>query len=152
MKNFLFYIASLAIVALTVFSCTGDPAPAAEPQAFASRKPLFETIAKTTDTLTNADTVIFTVGSFFGPVNYVVQVFADSLSGSTAGTATLQHSAEMSGNDWVDLANPVTVNGVTTRDDITGAILGGRLRLRTISSGTQSTALRTVAIVTEDQP
>jgi len=105
--------------------------------------------AFTTDTLTNADTATYSLGTYNRPVSVEVQISADSLSGSTAATATLEQS--IAGSDWF-IVDTETINGVTSRLKATGDLLGGTLRLRVISSGTQSTALRMDAIIADSAP
>jgi len=112
-------------------------------------------VEKQTDTLSassSKDTSDYDIGTFFGPMNYHVDLFADSLSGSTGATYFLQNSLEFSGNDWYNVTTGA-IDGVSTKARLSGTILRGRLRLRTITpTSTQSTALRTVAFLTEDNP
>lgn len=90
------------------------------------------------DTLTNADTVINTCNLDLNyPYNYHVNVVADSLSGSTAGTFKVEHRL-YGGNVWKTLST-TTIDGVqTTPAAITGNVPCGALRFTTITSGTQS--------------
>ena len=105
----------------------------------------------TTDTLTNADTVTTTLGYFLkGKYNVQYQVNADSRSGSTAGTTVLQVASCESCSDWANVGTSITINGVTTAELKTTTIYGGLLRLRTISTGTQSTALRQRFIIDKE--
>ena len=101
--------------------------------------------AITLDTLNNAETITQALGSYFSPIYYEVQVAADSISGSTAATATLQQSID-SGTNWTTLGT-VTINGTSTREKLSGNVLGGNLRLQTVSSGTQVTTLTTAYII-----
>lgn len=108
-------------------------------------------LISSTDTLTNADTV--TVAFAYHQdkkLEYEFALFADSLSGSTAGTALLQHKLADSGSDWYTLST-VTIDGVTTSGKATGTVLGGEFRIYTTSTGTQSTALRSYIAVTKSR-
>lgn len=90
------------------------------------------------DTLTNADTVINTGLDLLYPYNYQIHVQADSLSGGTSATLYIEQRAYGRTN-WMPITS-VTIDGVQTRPvAITGSVLGGALRYRTVSSGTQST-------------
>lgn len=90
------------------------------------------------DTLTNADTVTNTCNlDLTYPYNYTVYMIADSLSGSTAGTFTVEHRL-FGGTNWKVLST-TTIDGVqTTPAAITGNVPCGALRFKTITSGTQS--------------
>lgn len=88
------------------------------------------------DTLTNADTLDLSLGYFYGPIVYQIQLSADSVSGSTAGNLYLELDSDGDGVGFYRIETMV-VNGVTTRSIETGTILGGALRLRYIQGGTQ---------------
>lgn len=90
------------------------------------------------DTLTNADTLDIALGTFYGPIDYQIQLSADSLSGSTAGNVYLELDSDGDAAGYHRLETMV-INGVSTRTFETGEIIGGKLRLRTITTGTQST-------------
>lgn len=92
------------------------------------------------ETMTNADTITVELGTFYSPIEYEIAYVADSLSGSTAGTQYLEWDADGDGANFVRRETMV-INGVTTRGVETGTIVGGTLRLRTITTGTQSTRL-----------
>lgn len=92
------------------------------------------------ETMTNADTIDAAIGTFFSPIEYEISTVADSLTGSTAGTQYLEWDADNDGANWVRIETMV-INGVTTRLRETGTLVGGTLRLRTITSGTQTTRL-----------
>jgi len=134
-RIFSFALAALMIV-LIASGCSKE-GPAGEGFAYAKR-PWNKTV-QSQETITDADTITQTIGSFFSPIYYEIQVAADSVSGSTAATATLQQSID-DGSNWTTLGT-VTINGVTTRETLTGNCLGGTIRLYTISTGTQSTTL-----------
>ena len=102
--------------------------------------------ATSTDTMTNADTLTFTTSTYYNKLNdagiYSFHIHADSLSGATAGTATLYEQASLGGSDWLSIGT-VTINGVTTSARLTGTVTyGRRYKVETITTGTQSTALR----------
>lgn len=93
------------------------------------------------DTLTDADTITLEIPyQLNGDYDYFIEVHADSLSGATAATATLQETTTRSGDDWVD-RTAVTIDGVSTDSIVTGQAYGLRQRIQIISSGTQSTRL-----------
>lgn len=96
----------------------------------------------TLSTSTSLDTIDFSIGNYNSAQNYEIQLNADSLSGATGATCTLQLSMDQQGSDWVILET-MTVNGVTTRSRETGSFIRGQLRCRCIApSSTQSTAVR----------
>lgn len=92
------------------------------------------------ETMTNADTITVELGTFYSPIEYEISYVADSLSGATAGTQYLEWDADGDGANFVRIETMV-INGVTTRGRETGTLVGGSLRLRTITTGTQSTRL-----------
>lgn len=94
----------------------------------------------TVDTCTNAETINFTFPhAIEGLYYYEWQLVADSLSGSTAGTAYLKEGAGES-TDYSNLTGKtITVNGVQTSEVLQGTVYGTRQRLAITSSGTQST-------------
>jgi len=101
-------------------------------------------------TSTSLDTVDFDMGSFNSARSYELQVNADSVSGATGATCTLQLNMDQQGTDWVALESTV-VNGVTTRTLETGTLVRGTVRCRCIApSSTQVTNVR-VDFVTVDQ-
>lgn len=145
-------IFGLALLMLFLVSCDGtkNPVQPQEPQASLNYVPYWSApTAFTTDTLTNADTMTYNLGSYNRPVALEVVIAADSLSGSTAATATLEHSID--GTHWF-VVDTETINGVTSRLKATGDILGGTVRCRVISTGTQSTTLDMDAIIAESTP
>lgn len=100
-----------------------------------------------TDTLTNADTVILyplastsrVIGSAY---DYSILIFSDSLSGSTAGTAKIQYTND--GTLWYDYGSALTLNGPTQQTiHWEGPLYAQRHRIYFISTGTQSTKVRT---------
>lgn len=142
MKRLIFLMMALAAM-IAVVSCSKNTGAGAVSYAAAPR--VWLSSSNTLDTLNNAETITQTIGSFLSPVYYEVQVAADSISGATAATATLQQSLD-AGTNWVTLGT-VTINGTSTREKLTGNILGGNVRLQTVSSGTQVTTLTTAYII-----
>lgn len=65
---------------------------------------------------------------------------ADSLTGTTAGTGTLQYSESTAGTVWHDIAT-VTANGTTTvsTSTTTNPIVCRRIRMKCSTTGTQTT-------------
>lgn len=131
----------LACVIAAIFaSCT-------TPQMVKEQGVYVTTVKFDPDTVTTsgtADTTMKVFGSYFSPVEYSIQVVADSLSGATAATFELQHAQDVTATspDWKTLST-TTVNGVTTNAFVTGYILKGQLRARIITNGTaQSTVYR----------
>jgi len=129
---------------LTVMLFAFTPAGSDYNSPYWSARPAF-----TTDTLTDADTMTYSIGSFNVPVAIEVQIAADSLSGTMAGSVQLQQS--INGSDWFTV-DTETLSGTTVRLKATGDVLGGTLRAYVLSTGTQSTALRMDAIVAESLP
>lgn len=103
------------------------------------------------DTLTNADTVTNSGLNLTYPYNYHIHMVADSLSGSTAGTFTVEH--KLYGGDVWKVISTTTIDGVqTTPAAITGSVPCGQLRFKTITSGTSSTAVDCeVAVIRKSQ-
>lgn len=112
----------------------------------------FDVKALVNDTLTNADAATTTI-DYFLKGKYVVQyqVHADSLSGSTAGTTVLQVASCESCTDWANYGDAITINGVTTDEVKTATIYGGKVRLRTTTTGTQSTEVSHYIILSKEQ-
>ncbi len=90
-------------------------------------------------TITNADTVTFTLSTWTEPSEYRVRVKADSLSGSTAGTLIVYEQLR-GGEIWYPVKT-TTINGVQTLDTYTGDCISGAIKVEVITSGTQSTRL-----------
>lgn len=99
----------------------------------------------TPDTLTNQDTVTHTLsGTYEAAYDYVWQVDADSLSGATEATASLQEAAGDTGV-WITVGT-ITIDGVTTDERLTGQFYGSRQRMQIMSpSSTQSTRVKVYA-------
>jgi alpha-L-fucosidase len=73
----------------------------------------------------------------------VVSIVADSLSGGTTATFTIQESADPDGVNWQDVGSAVTINGVQTKNRQTFQLVGTRLRGNVDApSSTQSTRVR----------
>lgn len=88
------------------------------------------------DTLTNADTITYTLGAWDEAFDWNCIFKADSLSGSTAGTFTIESQLN-GGENWYTLET-VTIDGVQTLVRKSGSCEGGKMRFKTITSGTQS--------------
>lgn len=145
MKRIFLFAALAAMVITLVIGCSQKGVG----EAFAgSPRPWSQTVI-TLDTLNNGETITQALGQFFSPIYYEVQVAADSISGATAATATLQQSID-NGTNWTTLGT-VTINGVSTRSKLSGNILGGNIRLQTVSTGTQVTTL-TTSYITAGKP
>lgn len=105
------------------------------------------------DTLTNADTVVFTTMEFNYPFYYQFNYKQDSLSGSTAGTITFEYTTK-DGSVWHPLytsiytdgtaatAYTASINGVSRVIQLSGSLLSGKIRATMITTGTQSTRIR----------
>jgi hypothetical protein len=112
-----------------------------EQSAYQPRATVVSVAEDTIITSSSTDAFTLDLGSFYGPVEYDLVMFADSLSGGTTGTAILQFSPAMTGSDWYDLAT-ATINGVKTYTRWTGDLVRGRLRVSvSAGSSTQSTAV-----------
>lgn len=99
------------------------------------------------DTITNAGTVTQSVvaTALDYPFGYQVNIVADSLSGATAATLYIEHQAKGRTN-WVPLSS-TTIDGGLTYNPLTGSVYGGKIRVRAVGSGTQSTKLATDCMV-----
>lgn len=109
------------------------------------------------DTAVNTTASIQQVGTLTYPHYYSVTVVTDSLTGSTDGTVYLQHLAQpKSGTPAYDTANWVTLgsftlNGATQQTQLwypgysglPGYLLDGKLRVKIVGVGTQTTRIRT---------
>lgn len=136
----------LAIIAALAFTGQAGEAPEAE----AEYSDLYwRNLTAFSDTITNGETLTYSLGSFNRPVGVEVQIAADSLSGTLASTVTLEQS--INGSDWF-VVDTETLSGVTVSLKATGDVLGGTLRVRSVSTGTQSALLRMDAIVTDSAP
>lgn len=97
----------------------------------------------TIDTLTDARTCSFSFPTELnGLYEYEWQILADSLSGGTAGTATLYNSDD--GTNYVAIsAKTYTVVGAATQTGgfINGVAYGAKQKLDIVGTGTQSTKL-----------
>lgn len=104
--------------------------------------PVYNSDPDTLSTSSSLDTSIFSIGTFYSPLSYALQVSADSLTGATDATCYLQVNLDMGGSDWATLQT-ITVDGTTTRSYTTGSIARGTLRCACYApSSTQSTAVR----------
>jgi len=104
------------------------------------------------DTLTNADTLVFTTMEFTAPFYYQYNIQQDSLSGATAGTITFEYQTK-NGSTWHPLytsiytdgtaatAYTATINAVQRKFFLEGSLLSGKIRATYITSGTQSTKI-----------
>jgi hypothetical protein len=104
----------------------------------------------TVDTLTDAGTLTFTPdANLVGLYEYEWQILADSLSGGTAGTATLYTANDNSGANYAAISGKTyTVVGAATQTGgfITGTMYGAKQQLAIVGTGTQSTKI-TVSVV-----
>lgn len=158
MKLSFFRLAVLLILTIAFVGCNEAPTqPTDSPReevttgAAATSISFFSNDPDTLSTSGSTDEITFAFASFYGRNNYVLQVSADSLSGSTGATCYLEVNTDLGGNDWAILET-ITVDGVSTRAYETGEILRGTLRCRcTAPSSTQSTAVRPDLVVT-NQP
>lgn len=145
------YIIPLLLMAITsivglAFTAGSGEAPEAEANY---TEVYWRNLTAFSDTITDAETLTYSLGSFNRPIAVEVQIAADSLSGTLASTVTLEQS--INGSDWF-VVDTETLSGVTVRLKATGDVLGGTLRVRSVSTGTQSALLRMDAIVTDSQP
>jgi hypothetical protein len=105
------------------------------------------------DTLTNQTTKTYLTSHSGGPAlldvpyYYSVQVYADSLSGSNAGTAYLQVCNDRSGTNWITLQS-LTIDGTGTDSAIwEGIAYGRRMRIYyDMPSGTRKVRARVYAM------
>lgn len=135
----------LAIVFGLAFTGSGGGTPEVENYT----EVYWRNLTAFSDTITNAETLTYSLGSFNRPIGIEVQIAADSVSGTLASTVTLEQS--INGSDWF-VVDTETLSGTTVRLKATGDVLGGTLRVRSVSTGTQSALLRMDAIVTDSQP
>jgi hypothetical protein len=131
MKKFLFILATLAM--FIVPSMT---------KLSAQR---FIDIIATNDTLTNQVTKVYTTSptQLDVPYTYSIQVFADSLSGSNAGTAKLQVCNDRTGTTWSTLQT-LTIDGTGTDEALwEGTVYARRIRVYyDMPSGTRKVRAR----------
>jgi hypothetical protein len=149
------HLAFLTLLALAVLSC--EPQAGEQDQApieYGATMGAFwrDATAFTTDTLANAETFTYNIGSFNRPVSIDLQVSGDSLSGSTNVAVILEQS--INGTDYAALSTTANaINGAgTSNTRITADCLGGTIRARAVGTGTQSTIVRMDALVAESQP
>lgn len=95
------------------------------------------------DTLTNADTVLNTVTGRPYPFEYEVHINITSISGTALDTIYIEQAARGT-TDWiVKDSHPVGTNTSTHTAIKSGFCMGGDLRIRSKSTGTQSTRVKT---------
>lgn len=128
-------IRNLVLLAGLLFLVAGLQA-----QIYAGRTHTFDT-----DTLTNAETVTLPFPKNVNTMDvydYLYQIKAENLSGTTAANVIVQESLFDSGNFWV----PVDTVAVSGSSDlfVTGTVQGVRQRLVIVGSGTQSTQLQVI--------
>lgn len=100
------------------------------------------------DTLTNADTVTNTGIEKDHSVYYEVHILGASISGTILDTVYIEHAAYVKGSivtpDFTTIAtHPISTTGTTWAAIKTGNVGPGTIRIRTKSTGTQSTRLIT---------
>lgn len=106
-----------------------------------------------TDTLANAETIYLYVGSTqsvtgaarlseYGVLS--TALVSDSLSGSTAVTATIEYAIDDAGSYWYTHATLTALNGATSQVQVTeDAVFAARkARIKLVGAGTQSTRVR----------
>ena len=142
-------LALTATVALGMVMCAFTGSDNAEVEVAADGVYWRNLTAFTTDTITNAETLTYSLGTFNQPIAIEVQISADSLSGTLASTVTLEQS--INGTDWF-VVDTETLSGAAPRLKATGDCLGGWLRVSSVSTGTQSAILRMDAIVAGSAP
>lgn len=153
--KYLQYLIPAAFLALAVWACvpaSQPEAPESEPAYASAYEAAYwrDLTAFTTDTVNNAETLTYSIGSFNRPIAIELQISGDSISGSTAVTVNLQQS--INGSDWYTLGS-AAINGTgTTNTRITTDVLGGTLRATAVGTGTQATVVAMDAIVAESQP
>jgi len=98
----------------------------------------------TISTSSTADTVTFTVANtFYRNMDCVISVTADSLSGGTTATATIQGATYPTALEWQTIGTAVTINGVESKSRQTVQLVDSKIRLNVLAaSSTQSTAVR----------
>lgn len=150
------YIIPILFLGLALWACSPTPStpPASEPVEYGATlaTPAYWSNVTdfTTDTVTDAGTLTYAIGSYNRPVAIELQISGDSLSGATAVTVTLEQS--INGTNYASLGT-AAINGTgTTNTRITTDVLGGTIRARAVGTGTQSTLVRMDAIVAESQP
>lgn len=104
------------------------------------------------DTLTNAETVTLPFPKSVNTMDvydYLYQIKAENLSGTTAANVIVQESLFSTGNYWV----PVDTIAVSGSSDLfaTGTVQGVRQRLVIVGSGTQSTQIEVIARIRKRQ-
>lgn len=102
----------------------------------------------TADTLTNTDTATFEFSRYlYTQGDFTWRIIADSLSGSTDVTCTIQGTYYPGSTEWTDIAT-ITVDGVLTNSASTTTLYNGiQTRCQCISGGTQSTAIRVADVI-----
>lgn len=99
------------------------------------------------DTLTNADTLTFTWGDVLWEQGSLeLHAVADSLTGTTAATLFVETSTAPSGLQWIPV-DTTSISGsqtITTFEDLNFS--ASRVRVRVISTGTQSTKVQVGAL------
>lgn len=150
------YLIPLFLLGLAVWACTPASQPdngAGEPVSVevASAPAYWQNLtAFTTDTVNNAETLTYSLGSFNRPIAIELQISGDSISGSTAVTVYLEQS--INGSDYASLGT-AAINGAGTTDTrITADCLGGPLRARAVGGGTQATVVAMDAIIADSAP
>ena len=103
----------------------------------------------TLDTLTNAETVNFDLGTFTGNGNLVVGVVYTDLSGTPAATTNLQ-TAPIGSTLWATITSDTLTDVTSQSHYFTHDAVGHKYRLSIVSSGTQSTEVEPWVIWKKD--
>lgn len=95
------------------------------------------------DTLTNAGTKYLTVSSLDGSFNYCsVSATLTNISGTSAATVTLEHSADRVNFYSVPTDSVLSLSGTGTKGLVWSGYRDKALRLKFVGSGTQSTKIQ----------
>lgn len=99
------------------------------------------------DTLTNADTVTNAINGRTYPFDYEIHYTVAGISGTILDTIYVQRAAHGT-TDWItDSATPISALNTTWTGKVTGSCLGCKLQVKVKSTGTQSTRVKTSAIL-----
>jgi hypothetical protein len=131
-----------------LFSCQPEPPegekpdePVLEASAFTPR---VVDVSQTGDTLitsSSTDEIIFSLGSFYGAVEYDLGAFVTNLSGTTNANIILEYSPAMTGSNWYPIDTLAASATASARH--TGTIVRGRLRYRAAApSSTQNSFVK----------
>lgn len=141
MKQTMFLAVLLSIASLSLISCDGEPEQAAPIQSLygASTIPASQAIdaLEVLDTITNSETITSPVATFYTPSRVDVQINKKKLSGTASSITYLEHATSLTDSNWRIVAID-TSGDASSYVLLTATILRGRLRVRNVSTGTQS--------------